>query len=280
MAPTGGTYGVGTIYKIHPDAGTWDFQVVHTFTGGADGSSGSAEECFERWAALRCSYYWRLYGSGVIFQLTPTVFGEWDFRTLYSFHGQPDGSFPYGALLRAASGRFYGTTYYGGRNGIGAVYELSPRPTGEWRERVIYSFQSANDGNSPISNLVSDAAGNLYGTTSEGGLGSGVIFKLSPTGGQWTESVVHEFRGSARWKVFLQRDGRRSIRKFLRRHCAWRRRTTTVPSTSLRLKAAQHRTQQKSNRQAPVSCLRCRDRITCSFDPKEYGFVILSKVIL
>ena len=70
-----------------------------------------------------------MYGSGVVFELTPTAVGEWDFRTLYSFHGQPDGSFPYGALLRAASGKIYGTTYYGGENGIGAVYELSPRPS-------------------------------------------------------------------------------------------------------------------------------------------------------
>ena len=128
---------------------------------------------------------------------TPTAVGEWDFRTLYSFHGQPDGSFPYGALLRAPSGKVYGTTYYGGANGIGTVYELAPRPTGEWDERVIYSFQNGSDGNSPISNLVHDSAGNLYGTTSEGGLGSGTIFKLSPSGGgQWTESVVHAFAGS------------------------------------------------------------------------------------
>ena len=69
-----------------------------------------------------------VYGSGVVFELTPTAVGEWDFRTLYSFHGQPDGSFPYGALLRAPSGKIYGTTYYGGENGIGAVYELTRRP--------------------------------------------------------------------------------------------------------------------------------------------------------
>ena len=196
MTPTGGAYGLGTIYKIHRNAGTWDFQVIHTFTGGADGSSGSAG----RMLLLHGRLYGAAttggtYGSGVVFELTPTLVGEWDFRTLYSFHGQPDGSFPYGALLRAASGKFYGTTYYGGQNGIGAVYELTPRSTGEWGETVIYSFQSGSDGNSPISNLVSDSAGNLYGTTSEGGLGSGVIFKLTPGGGQWTESIVHSFAG-------------------------------------------------------------------------------------
>src|SRR6266496_922883 len=197
MTPTGGTYGVGTIYKIHPHAGSWEFQVIHTFTGGDDGATGSAGRMLLQHGRLfGAATVGGLYGSGVVFELKPTAVGEWDSRTLYSFHGQPDGSFPYGALFRAPSGKWYGTTYYGGENGIGAVYELSPRQTGEWNERVIYSFQTGSDGNSPISNLVPDAAGNLYGTTSEGGLGSGTIFKLSPTGGgQWTESVVHAFTG-------------------------------------------------------------------------------------
>jgi uncharacterized repeat protein (TIGR03803 family) len=136
------------------------------------------------------------YGSGVIFELTPRGVGEWDFRTIYSFKGQPDGSFPYGALVFDGSGNIYGTTYYGGTNNIGAVYKLSPRAIGEWDEKVLYSFQTGIDGNSPNSNLVFDRAGNLYGTTSEGGLGSGTIFKLTPVGGsQWTETVVHLFQG-------------------------------------------------------------------------------------
>jgi uncharacterized repeat protein (TIGR03803 family) len=197
MAPTGGANGLGTIYKIHPNAGTWSFEVIHTFTGGVDGSGGSAGRMLLRNGRLYgAATAGGMYGSGVVFELTPTPVGEWNFRPLYSFRGQPDGSFPYGALLRAASGKLYGTTYYGGDNGIGAVYELSPRLVGEWGERVIYSFQAGTDGNSPISNLVFDAVGNLYGTTSEGGLGSGTIFKLSPVGGgQWTESVVHAFAG-------------------------------------------------------------------------------------
>jgi hypothetical protein len=56
------------------------------------------------------------------------------------------------------------------------VYELFPQQTGEWKERVLYSFQGGSDEQNSISNLVFDATGNLYGTTSEGGLGSGVIF--------------------------------------------------------------------------------------------------------
>ena len=104
-----------------------------------------------------------------------------------------------------SSGKIYGTTYYGGENGIGAVYEFLPGAVGEWDGRVIYSFQTGSDGNSPISNLVRDAAGNLYGTTSEGGLGSGTIFKLTPIGGgQWMR-VLFILRGPARSWLFIQR---------------------------------------------------------------------------
>jgi uncharacterized repeat protein (TIGR03803 family) len=198
MTPTGGASGLGTIYKIHQVTnGTWTFRVIHTFTGGSDGGSGSAGRMVLRQGHLYgAATTGGAYGSGVVFELTPRGVGDWHFRTIYSFKGQPDGSFPYGALLFDHWGNIYGTTYYGGTNGIGAVYELSPRPMGEWEESVLYSFQDGTDGNSPISNLVFDKAGNLYGTTSEGGLGSGTIFELSPVGGgQWTETVVHPFQG-------------------------------------------------------------------------------------
>jgi uncharacterized repeat protein (TIGR03803 family) len=199
MAPTGGAYGLGTIYKIHQEHnGAWNLKVIHAFTGGADGATGSAGRMILRRGHLYgAATTGGAYGSGVVFELTPRGVGEWHFRAIYSFRGQPDGSFPYGAVLFDRWGNIYGTTYYGGANNIGAVYELSPFGlSAEWEERVIYSFQGGTDGNSPISNLVFDRAGNLYGTTSEGGLGSGTIFKLSPVGGgQWTETVVHLFQG-------------------------------------------------------------------------------------
>lgn len=198
MAPTGGAFGLGTIYQIRPPStGAVTFKVIHAFTGGADGSSGSAGRMiFHDGRLYGAATTGGNQGSGVVFELTPKPLGGWTFRTIYTFQGQPDGSFPYGALLFDASGNIYGTTYYGGANGIGTVYKLTPQAVGEWTEEVIYSFQQGSDGNSPISNLVSDKAGNLYGTTSEGGLGSGVIFKLTPGGGgAWTETVVHAFAG-------------------------------------------------------------------------------------
>jgi uncharacterized repeat protein (TIGR03803 family) len=99
-------------------------------------------------------------------------------------------------VLFDSAGNIYGTTYYGGTDGIGAIYRLTPNSSGEWNETVLYSFQNGSDGNSSISNLVFDAAGNLYGTTSEGGLGKGTIFKLAPgPNDTWTESVPHSFAG-------------------------------------------------------------------------------------
>jgi uncharacterized repeat protein (TIGR03803 family) len=132
----------------------------------------------------------------VAFELTPAQSGEWTFKTIYSFKGQPDAGFPYGGLLFDGAGNLYGTTYYDGANDLGAVYKLSPQTTGEWKEAVLYSFKGGSDGQNSIGNLVMDSVGNLYGTTSEGGLGSGVIFKLARgANSQWSYSVVHSFAG-------------------------------------------------------------------------------------
>jgi len=198
MAPTGGADGLGTIYQLHPDgSGNYALKVIHTFTGGTDGATGSAGRMVQRNGHLYgAATAGGANGSGTAFELTPTSSGEWDFKTIYSFKGQPDAGFPYGALTFDNSGNAYGTTYYDGANDLGAVYELAPRSTGEWKERVLYSFTGGTDGNSSISNVVFDAAGNLYGTTSEGGLGSGTIFKLSPgQHGQWVETTPHLFQG-------------------------------------------------------------------------------------
>lgn len=212
MTPAGGNVpgcfgmGCGVIFRLEPDDGNWNFRVLHTFTGGADGFGGSAGRLLIR---PRHVYGVATSGGanmqGVAFELTPTPTGEWNFTTIYAFGAQPDAGSPFGGLISDKAGNLYGTTYFGGANGFGAVYKLERNggPEGNggiWTETVLYSFQGGTDGDSPLSTLVFDRAGDIYGTTSvdgDPGCACGTIFKLSPgTNGQWTETVVHTFTGS------------------------------------------------------------------------------------
>jgi uncharacterized repeat protein (TIGR03803 family) len=198
MTPTGGAFGVGTIYQLHPNQqGNYRFRVIHQFTGGVDGLGGSpGRMIFDRQGNLYgASTVGGEFGNGVVFQLELNG-GQWDLTPLYSFKGDPDAGFPYGGLIFDRAGNLYGTTYYDGAHEMGAVYQLHQGPNGQWKERVLYSFQGGTDGANSISGLVWDSQGNLYGTTSEGGAGVGVIFKLARDGqGGWTEIVAYTFIG-------------------------------------------------------------------------------------
>ena len=148
-----------------------------------------------------------LYQEGTAFRLTKTG-ATWAQTPLYSFKGarHQDGGGPAYGLIADSEGNLYGTASSGGNGpcgsgGCGVVFELSPPSNGSWTERVLYNFQGGNDGETPFCNLVFDHAGNLYGTTLQGGyrpgyLGYGTVFKLTPgTGGQWTETVLYRFTG-------------------------------------------------------------------------------------
>ena len=198
--PVGGAYGMGVIYRMSPNGtGGWNFRVIHTFTGGVDGGGGSAGKILINAAGnlFGVCTVGGVNGFGTVYRMS-LVQGKWTFRTLYAFKDKPDGALPYGSLVADKFGNLYGTTYYAGTNDVGTVYELTPT-NGSWTESVLYSFKGGTDGASPISALVADRAGNLYGTTSEGGAatcGCGVIFKMSHNStGQWSESVLYRFPG-------------------------------------------------------------------------------------
>jgi uncharacterized repeat protein (TIGR03803 family) len=146
---------------------------------------------------------------GTVFELSPPVAGQtaWPETVLFSFHG-PDGAHPYGALIADGAGNLYGTTNQGGANNVGAVFELSPPVAGQtaWSKTVLLTFNGTN-GAYPAGALLADGAGNLYGTTEEGGannncgdrVGCGAVFELSPpSAGQtkWTETVLFSFHKS------------------------------------------------------------------------------------
>ena len=141
-------------------------------------------------------------------------------NVLYTFTGGSDGGQPYAGLISDAKGNLYGTAEYGGNEtacpagvlvsgaGCGVVFELSPPSSGNgpWTETVLYSFTGGSDGAYPKAGLIFDQAGNLYGTTTDGGgssaacgtFGCGIVFELSPVaGGGRTESIIYRFQGGS-----------------------------------------------------------------------------------
>jgi hypothetical protein len=104
-------------------------------------------------------------------------------RVLHSFGSNTKaGLAPASNLIFDSAGNLYGTTIEGGTDNVGTVFELKPTPGGPWTEVLLHSFaESGHDGQSPYAGLIFDSAGNLYGTTNAGGIGSGgIVFELSP----------------------------------------------------------------------------------------------------
>ncbi|HXM22466.1 MAG TPA: choice-of-anchor tandem repeat GloVer-containing protein [Terriglobales bacterium] len=142
------------------------------------------------------------YSQGTVFKLTPGSNGGWAIKVLHSFTGGADGGIPLAALILDQVGNLYGTARQGGNNGAGVVFKLAPNQDGSWTESILYSFTGGADGAVPFAGLIFDQAGNLYGTTVEGGgstnsacsNGCGTVFKLTAkSDGSWTESVLHSF---------------------------------------------------------------------------------------
>ena len=122
---------------------------------------------------------------------------------LYNFGPGWAGNYPDGTVVLDSAGNIYGSTQFGA-NCCGTVYELSPVSGGGWTYKVLKGFSNSSYGSYVAPTLVRDAAGNLYGTTINGGnmsvscngTGCGVVFQLSPTSsGQWSETVLHTFSG-------------------------------------------------------------------------------------
>jgi uncharacterized repeat protein (TIGR03803 family) len=202
--------GCGTVFKLRPSSnGSWTESVLHKFTAGSDGAHPSGGLRFD--AAGN-----NLYGTtgvggssglGTVFRLTLNSNGSWTESVLYSFAGGSDGSFPNADLVFDAAGKdLHGTTQAGGSSacvgggfGCGTVFKLQPSSNGSWTESVLYRFIGDTDGAEPLAGLVSDADGNLFGTTGLGGClacgdGCGTVFRLKPNAdGSWTEIVIHRF---------------------------------------------------------------------------------------
>jgi uncharacterized repeat protein (TIGR03803 family) len=196
--PDGGAHSNGVVFELSPTAHGWRYKVLHAFTGDKDGAVGSLGPLLFDGAGdlYGVTEIGGTYGAGAVYKLSPTPGGGWKTTALYDFKGTPDAANPYGGLIFDKAGNLYGTTYFGGANGMGAVFQMIPGPSDTWQENVLYSFQGGTDGSLPTSTLAFNAAGNLYGTTSTGGRPScdcGTVFKLTLARGSWNEKIVHLF---------------------------------------------------------------------------------------
>ena len=137
-------------------------------------------------------------GCGTVYELIRAE--NWKENIVYDFQYGNDGYQPVGTLVFDSAGNVYGTAWLGGgASDDGIVFEMIPSAGGNWTEQILHTFSGSPDGARPFSGLTFDQAGNLYGTTEDGGAacGCGTVFEMSPaSGGGWTESIVHNFQAT------------------------------------------------------------------------------------
>src|ERR1022692_3387487 len=206
-ATFGGTTGAGVVYEVNA-AGLET--VLYSFTGGANGGNPYGAGVVRDSAGNlygTTTFGPGTYGPGVVFKVDPSG-QETVLYTFCSLAGCPDGAYPGAGVILDSAGNLYGTTEDGGDtsgcgdgNGCGVVFKLDP----SGQETALYSFTGGADGSQQYygyfsAGLIRDPAGNLYGTTFQGGegvcfnFGCGVVFKVGPSG---QEKVLYTFKGGA-----------------------------------------------------------------------------------
>jgi hypothetical protein len=186
---TCGKFGVGTcgtVFELSPNgSGGWTETLIYVFQSsdgiwnpnpglvfdeagnlyGTTPQTGGSAGCFNG------------LGCGAVFELSPNGSGGWREALLYAFRGGSDGGYPTPMLIFDRAGNLYDTAEQGGQAqcpstdfGCGTVFELSPNGSGGWTKTTLYSFQGGSDGWNPQAGLIFDETGNLFGTTSGGGM--------------------------------------------------------------------------------------------------------------
>jgi uncharacterized repeat protein (TIGR03803 family) len=181
----------GTVFKLAAD-GT--FSTLYTFQGAPDGAypfgtmvvdqAGSVYGITSSGGAL-CSEI-DPTGCGTVFKIS----ADGHESILHAFTGGADGLGPVGGLVADRSGNLYGNTEFGGGSNFGTIFKIAPDGT----ETVLHAFADGpTDGRAPFGSLLLDKAGNLYGTTQDGGAQfSGTVFEFTNHG---TVELLHSFLG-------------------------------------------------------------------------------------
>ena len=192
----GGSNADGVVYTLSPDGS--GFTVLHAF--GTDSLNGSSIDGTIPVGGLTRGPDGILYGvtgyggaanTGTVFTLNPDGTGYavlHEFSAEDGFSVNSGGAIPSAALTLGADGLLYGVSGYGGSGGSGVVFRLHPDGSGF---TVLHEFSGSDNGGSPVTGLVPDKAGNLYGTTSTGGAaGQGTVFRLEASGAGLSSAFV------------------------------------------------------------------------------------------
>jgi len=186
-AANGGKNGYGVAFKLSRNGESWRETVLYSFAdngGGVNPFNGLI-------IGLGAHFYGQAFASpgypaaGSIFELRRSG-GKWTEQAIYT-----SSTGLYSALSKDAAGNIFAT-------GSSTVFELSPNGNGGWNPTVIHTFTGPpNDGSTPLGRLVHDKAGNLFGTTVEGGAANlGTVYRLvRRKDGKWTEEILYSFGG-------------------------------------------------------------------------------------
>ena len=159
-----------------PSGSGWIENTLYTFHNLSDGAFPQSGLIFDQSGNLYgTTSAWATCTGGTVFKLVPSI-GDWTLTTLHSFTGCVG---PEASLVMDAAGDLYGTTFSDGAYG-GNVFKLTFY-NGGWTYTSLHDFTGGSDGGVPLSNVIFDANGNLYGTASRGGAyGYGVVWQITP----------------------------------------------------------------------------------------------------
>jgi len=197
----GGEYGNGVVFKMKPVANGWTYGIVHSFCHDAGCTDGRFPDTGFTYAGQISGAPWDesspLFATtnsggannqGSVYKLSPNG-SNWTYQVIHSF----SSGMLAGPVVLTPSGDLFGITEEGGKYGDGTLYRLA---AGTWSETTLHNFcaeANCTDGYYPYGRLAVDAAGNLFGTTSQGGSGrvaAGVVFEFTPGSGY---SVIYNF---------------------------------------------------------------------------------------
>lgn len=184
-----GDAGVAAVFELAYSNGSWNESTLYTFPIALSGGVTFDTAGNIYGSSPGCCY------NGFVYQLLAG--SGWAENTLYNFPGGSDGCSPKSAVTFDSSGNLYGTTTDCGQNRGGVVFELV---NGSWSYQSVYIFPGGGGGGcGPYLSSLTYRAGNLYGTTYCDGQpppnNYGSVFKLTPSGGGWTETDLYDFTG-------------------------------------------------------------------------------------